>query len=250
VAPSSFPGSLDTLANPAAGDQLSNVTTPHAAQHANVNDIVEAIEAKLGLGASTPGATAAVLRRTGTGSSGWGQTAAGDYGAGSIANADVNGSAAIAYSKLALASSIVSADIVDGTIATGDLAAGSTAAGSTVYGTTVSPTTSTGSAADLLEMTLTPTLVGGGLLLVLFECVFSNSVAGSDTVFDLFVGGSAVLRRELIIRVANEQNYVVMTNVRASVAGSTTVKIQWFLTSGVSTAEGTRRSLTVVELKR
>lgn len=41
---------------------------------------------------------------------------------GAIVNADVNASAAIAYSKLNLASSIVSGDITDGTIAQGDLA--------------------------------------------------------------------------------------------------------------------------------
>lgn len=40
----------------------------------------------------------------------------------SIVNADVNASAAIAYSKLNLASSITSADIVNGTIATTDIA--------------------------------------------------------------------------------------------------------------------------------
>lgn len=40
----------------------------------------------------------------------------------SIVNADVNASAAIAYSKLNLASSITSADIVNGTIATVDIA--------------------------------------------------------------------------------------------------------------------------------
>lgn len=40
----------------------------------------------------------------------------------SIVNADVNASAAIAYSKLNLANSITSSDIVNGTIATGDLA--------------------------------------------------------------------------------------------------------------------------------
>jgi hypothetical protein len=43
------------------------------------------------------------------------------YGAGSIDNADINASAAIAYSKLNLGSSIVSADIVDGTIVNADI---------------------------------------------------------------------------------------------------------------------------------
>lgn len=42
---------------------------------------------------------------------------------GTIVNADINASAAIAYSKLNLTNSIVSGDIVDGTIAVGDLAA-------------------------------------------------------------------------------------------------------------------------------
>ena len=46
------------------------------------------------------------------------------YGTGTIVNADVNASAAIAYSKLALNSSITSADIVDGTIVAGDIADG------------------------------------------------------------------------------------------------------------------------------
>jgi hypothetical protein len=44
---------------------------------------------------------------------------------GAIVNADINASAAIAYSKLNLGSSISSADIVDTTIATADLANGS-----------------------------------------------------------------------------------------------------------------------------
>jgi hypothetical protein len=41
---------------------------------------------------------------------------------GTIVNADINASAAIAYSKLSLNSSITSADIVDGTIVAGDIA--------------------------------------------------------------------------------------------------------------------------------
>lgn len=44
----SFPASLDTLTNPIATDGL----TGHAEQHANVNDAIEAIEAKVGINAS------------------------------------------------------------------------------------------------------------------------------------------------------------------------------------------------------
>jgi len=47
----SFPTGLDALTNPAAGDPTTSPS--HSAQHANVNDAVEAIEAKVGIDAST-----------------------------------------------------------------------------------------------------------------------------------------------------------------------------------------------------
>lgn len=46
----SFPTSLDTLTNPAATDSTS--TVDHAAQHANANDAIEALEAKVGVNSS------------------------------------------------------------------------------------------------------------------------------------------------------------------------------------------------------
>lgn len=46
-----FPTSLDVLTNPAGGTALAG---SHAAQHGAANDILEALEAKLGIGASTP----------------------------------------------------------------------------------------------------------------------------------------------------------------------------------------------------
>ena len=46
-----FPTSLDTLVNPVSGD---NVNSPsHAAQHANANDAIEALEAVVGITNST-----------------------------------------------------------------------------------------------------------------------------------------------------------------------------------------------------
>jgi len=47
-----FPSSLDSLTNPTASDKLNSVTVPHATQHANVNDAVEALEAKVGVDGS------------------------------------------------------------------------------------------------------------------------------------------------------------------------------------------------------
>lgn len=51
-----YPGGLDSLTNPASSDPLSS---GHAAQHANVNDAVEAIEAELGVNPSGVHATVA-----------------------------------------------------------------------------------------------------------------------------------------------------------------------------------------------
>lgn len=58
---SSFPGGLDNFTNPTASDTLDSATVPHATQHANVNDAVEAIESTLGV--NPQGASATVVAR-------------------------------------------------------------------------------------------------------------------------------------------------------------------------------------------
>jgi len=45
-----FPTNLDSLTNPSIGNNLNN--PPHADQHANANDAIEALEAKVGINAS------------------------------------------------------------------------------------------------------------------------------------------------------------------------------------------------------
>lgn len=67
-----YPTSIDAFANPASSDTMSAVG--HAAQHANVNDAVEALETKLGIGSSTP-ASGMLLRGDGAGSSAWDKAA-------------------------------------------------------------------------------------------------------------------------------------------------------------------------------
>src|SRR5262245_12366652 len=121
----------ETLANMHAG-----VGHPQATNRLLTN--IKALGAKLGYGSSLPGATAAVLRRTASGQSGWGQVQAGDYGAGSVANADLAGSIAVA--KLAgggtanrivrttdgstmVMGQLVGGDITDAQIGTNKLAA-------------------------------------------------------------------------------------------------------------------------------
>lgn len=44
-----YPNSLDNFVNPTPNDTLNSTTVPHAQQHANLNDAVEAIQTVMGL---------------------------------------------------------------------------------------------------------------------------------------------------------------------------------------------------------
>lgn len=63
-----YPTSLDSFVNPTTNDFLNSPN--HVQQHSNANDAIEALEAKLGIGASTP-TNGKLLRGTGAGSSAW-----------------------------------------------------------------------------------------------------------------------------------------------------------------------------------
>jgi len=52
-----YPGSLDVFTNPASGNTLDSPS--HSLQHSNLNDAVEAVETKLGIGTATPGTATA-----------------------------------------------------------------------------------------------------------------------------------------------------------------------------------------------
>lgn len=69
--PSTFPTSIDAFSNPATTDTLASPS--HAGQHADVNDSVEAIERKLGIGTSNASSatTGAALVHSGSGTTGW-----------------------------------------------------------------------------------------------------------------------------------------------------------------------------------
>ena len=45
----SYPTALDTLTNPTANDSLNSPSVPHATQHANANDAIEALQATVGI---------------------------------------------------------------------------------------------------------------------------------------------------------------------------------------------------------
>lgn len=49
---SNFPTSLDAFTNPSSTDSMDSVSVPHATQHADLNDAVEALQAKVGANGS------------------------------------------------------------------------------------------------------------------------------------------------------------------------------------------------------
>lgn len=44
-----YPTSLDNFTNPQPSDTLDSVAAPHATQHSDLNDAVEALQAKVGV---------------------------------------------------------------------------------------------------------------------------------------------------------------------------------------------------------
>ena len=125
-----YPGAVDSLTNPAAGDALNSPS--HAAQHANANDAIEAVQTELG--ANPSGSEATVVARLdkiedgtrlGANSVGTTQIAANAVGASELADNAVDTNA-IADSA------VTSAKIADGTIVAGDVAASTFAAFGTV----------------------------------------------------------------------------------------------------------------------
>ncbi len=71
----SYPAALDDFTNPSGGDNLGSSTVPHATQHSNLNDAVEALEAKVGIDSSAVTSSheyrIAAIEQTGIAQSGW-----------------------------------------------------------------------------------------------------------------------------------------------------------------------------------
>lgn len=63
-----YPTDIDNLQNPSANTKMDDI--PHATQHTDANNAIEAIETKLGTGASVA-ASGKLLRGTGAGTSAW-----------------------------------------------------------------------------------------------------------------------------------------------------------------------------------
>jgi hypothetical protein len=67
-----FPASLDAMTNPTATTRRNDLGFELHAVISNLNDIVEALEAKLGIGSTSPDAVHKMLKATAGGTSAWG----------------------------------------------------------------------------------------------------------------------------------------------------------------------------------
>lgn len=194
-----YPTSLDTLSNPTGGQVQGSTTPTHSGHHTNANDILEALEAKLGIGSSTAAANQ-VLRGTGAGASAWGQ--------------------------------IVSADITDGTIGAVDLAAG--AATNVAFASAVSSTTSVHPTwVDLCSMT--PTCIGGRVRL---DVALVLSCTGALNCYIGYkVDGGAVTQMGIQATVVG--SYVAsmsLADLGLLSAGPHTITVVWAVTANLVAA--------------
>lgn len=82
--PINYPGSLDSLSNPTATTRRDDPGFELDVVISQLNDIAEALQAKLGIGASLPAAGGGVLRQTGSGASAWGKLQSGDIASGAV----------------------------------------------------------------------------------------------------------------------------------------------------------------------
>lgn len=137
------------------------------------------------------------------------------------------------------------------TIITAMLAANAVTQNGFAAGATGTQTTTSGSYADLAEMSVTLTTTGGDLL-VFFLGAFAHSTLGAATVTALKLDAAAEVGAFSLN--ANVATYTfLMANIRRFTgvsAASHTVKVRWLTNAATASANGSDRYLLVVELKK
>lgn len=100
-----FPVSLDTITNPTSGNTLDNPS--HSLQHSDANDILEALERKVGIGTAVAGSasTGVPLVHTGSGTTSWTTLGTAGISSGTATSGQLltaNGSGGVNFSNGAL----------------------------------------------------------------------------------------------------------------------------------------------------
>jgi hypothetical protein len=234
-----YPAALDAYGDPAGAAVQGSTTPTHSGHHTNHNDAIEAIETKLGTGTGAPPASAAVLRRTGTGASGWGQIVAGD-----ITNDTITAT------QIAL-NAITSSELADNAVDTAAIVANAVTQSAFAVGATPSPTTTTASYADLPDMAAALTTTGGDLIAV-FVGAFLHTDATRAAVIALSLDGATEVSAFALNVPAAGKVFMAVTMRRFTgvSAASHTVKARWLTDAATLSANGTDRYLLLVELKK
>jgi hypothetical protein len=158
----------------------------------------------------------------------------------------------ITLAKLA-ANSVDSSKIVDGTIVSADIAVGAITTFSAVYGSSPSPTTTSTTAVDMPDMTITVNSPVACLYRIDFAGLFICTVGTGYYVLTCLVDGGVVSSNATQI-IANATTSAFNHNHTYGyvgvAAGSHVVKMQWNVAAGTLQAYQTTRALSVLEVRR
>jgi hypothetical protein len=263
------------LPNPASGNFQNSPS--HSSQHSNANDAIKAIEAKLGIGASTP-VVSRFMWGTGTGTSAWTQLTSAQLAASLsdetgtglavfatsptlttpkidsiVENTPSNGTSInglnIKSSKLNTNDSVVTANITNAAVTASKLSTGAAVSSTTAASTTTS-TSYTTTLADAVTSSVTVTIGANGLALLSIRMDALNSGASANIVTYSVSGATTTAAAD-----ANILGYMTGTSettiggtklITGLAAGSTTFTINYKVSANTGTFE--RRSISVVPL--
>jgi hypothetical protein len=136
-----------------------------------------------------------------------------------------------------------------GQVAAADIAANAASQVAVATNITTNPTTTSGTLADIPDMTVTLTTTGGPVV-VLFWGQFQRTVLDGGVFLALLVDGiDQGLYPQMLANVVSSAESLVFCWPMTPSAASHTIKVQWART-GTGTATVGYRSLTVIEHKR
>lgn len=244
-----YPTIVPVYSNPTASMTLGSAD--HVALHSNINDDVVALATKAGKGASLPN-TAGVWRvtNTGTQSTGWGLIQTADIGLLQI-TAALMAADTITAAQIA-ANAVDTAEINALAVTTAKIAANAVTQTGSASGSSGQITTTSTTAVDMTDMTVTFTTTGGPLLCWFSGSTYNNTVSGSNNFSLRLDSGADSFGIAVNFPAASILTSIAMIAIFTGVsAASHTVKARWSTAaSQTATMFSNQRYLIVQELKK